>query len=75
MARQGGLTPWGGGLPMCKGRIFAEREVLLIVASVLALWDFEPVAEGGWRVPGMIKGTGVNMPKGDLRARVRRRVR
>ncbi|KAK4692721.1 hypothetical protein P7C71_g4538, partial [Lecanoromycetidae sp. Uapishka_2] len=75
VARQGSLMPWGGGLPICKGRVFAEREVLLIVASVLALWDFEPVEEGGWKVPDMIKGTGVNMPKGDLRTRIRRRVR
>lgn len=54
---------------MCKGRIFAEREVLVIVVGIVALWDFEPVG----RVPGQRKATGVNYPKEECRVVVRRR--
>ena len=73
VARASSLKPWGGGHAMCKGRLFAERECLLIVAGILALWDFAPVAPNGWRVPEHRKATGVNLPAGDLRVIVSRR--
>ncbi|EKG15494.1 Cytochrome P450 [Macrophomina phaseolina MS6] len=74
VARYGALRPWGMGTGICKGRTFAEKEILGVVASVVSLWDFEPADGGAWKVPGMRPGTGVVRPTSELRVRVRRRV-
>lgn len=34
------LNPLRGGPSVCKGRYFAEREVLIIAAGFLVVWDF-----------------------------------
>lgn len=70
------LNAFGGGHTVCKGRTFAEREVLLFVAGFLAVWEFAPVpVEGaGWRIPGKwYNGTGSASPAGPVRVRVGRR--
>ena len=72
-AQIGTLKPWGGGASMCKGRMFAEREVLAFVAGILVMWDMEPVTPRGWVVPGHRKTTGVAVPSTDMRVRLRRR--
>lgn len=43
------LNSFGGGPSVCKGRYFAEREVLIVVAGFLAVWDFKPVG-GEWKM-------------------------
>lgn len=72
-AQVGTLKPWGGGASMCKGRMFAEREVLAFVAGMLGMWEMEPVTSRGWVVPGHRKATGVAVPSTDIRVRLRRR--
>lgn len=74
VARYGALKPWGIGVGMCKGRTFAEKEILGVVAAVVSLWDFEPADGGPWKVPGMNPGTGVMRPTSDIRIRATRRV-
>ena len=74
-AQVGTLKPWGGGASMCKGRMFAEREVLAFVAGILVMWDLEPVTPRGWLVPAHRKTTGVAVPSTDVRVRLRRRHR
>ena len=69
----GSMRVFGGGATMCKGRQFAEREVLAVVAAVLTGWDIEPVG-GRWRDPGRIMGSGASLPKKDVRVKLRRRV-
>lgn len=71
-AEWGSVRPFGGGAHMCKGRNLAEKEVLVTVAGMLALWDIEPIA-GEWKLPGHGKATGVSMPLGDIRVRFSRR--
>lgn len=73
-AQIGTLKPWGGGASMCKGRMFAEREVLAFVAGILVMWDMEPVNPHGWVVPEPRRMTGVAVPSTDLRVRLRRRL-
>ena len=73
VARYGKLRPWGTGPGMCKGRIFAEKEILGIAAAVIALWDIEPVSKV-WKVPAMRPGTGVNRPVHDVRVIIKKRV-
>ena len=36
------MKPWGGGKEVCKGRRFAEGEVVLFVAAIVMFWDIEP---------------------------------
>ncbi|MCJ1478633.1 Cholesterol 7-alpha-monooxygenase [Lambiella insularis] len=72
-AQQGSIRPYGGGLNLCKGYKFAEREILLFVAGILATWDAEPVG-GEWKLPGHVRGSGAYLPARDLRVRLSRRI-
>lgn len=69
-ANQGTLRPFGGGHNLCKGYKFAEREILLFAAGILAAWDVEAV---GATVPAHVRGSGAFLPRGDFRVRMRRR--
>ena len=68
-ADYGLLRPWGEGASICKGRTFAEREVIIAVALIARCWDMQPV-NGVWKVPGKVPGTGVYKPAARLRVRV-----
>ncbi|KIW18275.1 hypothetical protein PV08_02563 [Exophiala spinifera] len=70
----GTMRVWGGGKHMCKGKTFAEREVLLFVAAVVMQWDMAPVGNGGrWVHPGRKPGGGAVNPVEPVRVRMRRR--
>ncbi|KAI0129038.1 cytochrome P450 [Xylariales sp. AK1849] len=71
--RYGRLRPWGIGSGSCKGRTFAEKEILTLGAAVMSVWDIEP-AGGTWKVPAMIPGTGAKKPVQDIRVLLRRRL-
>ncbi|KAG4429550.1 hypothetical protein IFR05_014959, partial [Cadophora sp. M221] len=74
-AEMGHLHAFGGGTSICKGRFFAEREVLIFAAGLLATWDFGPVDGKKWKIPGKsYNGTGSANPKGNVRVRMTRRV-
>ncbi|KAI9757867.1 MAG: hypothetical protein M4579_003303 [Chaenotheca gracillima] len=79
---QRSFRPFGSGVGMCPGRLFAETQVLAVVASLLALWNFEPIdakegrdgVKGGrWRIPRHVQGDSVFRPESDIRVRIRRR--
>lgn len=71
-ARHGRLKPWGAGSAMCKGRTFAEKEIVSCCAALISLWDISPVS-GSWNLPAMIPGTGVKKPVKDIRVSISRR--
>ena len=73
-ADMGTMSPFGGGTTMCKGRTFAEREVLAFTAGILATWDFEPL-DGAWKHPGTRMASGTVSPVKDVRVRISRRKR
>jgi cytochrome P450 len=75
VARPGRLRPWGCGAAMCKGRTFAEKEIVVLGAAIVALWDIVPAGPGddSWKVPAMVPGTGVKKPVEDIRVVVTRR--
>ncbi|KAL7783078.1 cytochrome P450 [Trichoderma ceciliae] len=72
VARYGKLKPWGSGSAVCKGRTFAEKEVMGIVACFITLWDLDNIG-GPWKLPAMIPGTGVKRPQKAVRVIIRRR--
>ncbi len=72
IALAGTLTPFGGGEFVCPGRGFAERNVMAFVASILVLWDMEPINPRGWVVPGHIAAAGGTSPSTDVNVRIRR---
>jgi cytochrome P450 len=73
VATQGTIRPFGGGVTFCKGSKVAEREILLYVASVLTVWDAEPVG-GEWKTPEHQRSSGSFLPKKDIRVRLTRRI-
>jgi len=66
------LKVWGGGPTVCKGRKFAEVEVITFSSAIISMWEMEPV-QGHWIHPGKTTGGGSAMPKKDVRVRMRRR--
>jgi len=68
----GPLRPWGIGPGVCKGRTFAEKQLLAVAACMITLWDVEPV-EGKWTHPGFKAGATILAPANKLRVRLRRR--
>lgn len=70
----GTMKVWGGGKQMCKGKTFAEREVVLFAAAIIMQWDVVPLSDGGkWVHPGRKVGAGANNPVKDVRVRMSRR--
>ena len=70
------LNAFGGGQSICKGRLFAEREVLIFVSGILTVWEFKP-AGGKTEIEVPKKyynGTGSASPKSAIRVQVSRRV-
>lgn len=72
-AKYGKLKPWGIGAAMCKGRTFAEKEIVSLGSAIISLWDISPT-DGEWKLPAMIPGTGVKKPVKDIRVVIQRRV-
>ena len=70
------LNAFGGGQSICKGRLFAEREVLIFISGILTVWEFKP-AGGKMKIEVPKKyylGTGSASPKSAIRVQVSRRV-
>ena len=72
-ASYGNLKPWGSGAAICKGRTFAEKEIMAVGAAIISLWDISP-AGGSWELPSMVPGTGVKKPVADMRVLISRRI-
>lgn len=66
------LRPWGIGSGMCKGRTFAEKEALSVVACIVMMWNIKPIG-GKWEIPAANPGTGIKRPNKDVRANMSRR--
>ncbi|KAF2397932.1 cytochrome P450 [Trichodelitschia bisporula] len=80
----GKFFPFGGGRNICPGRLFAKQEVLAGVAMLLLAFDFEAlgfIGENGEpreTFPSLRKqfaGSGIVNMEGDVKVRMRRRVR
>ena len=67
------VRPYGGGASMCKGRLFAEREVLAFVAGFLTLWEIEDIGGRQLKVPGNVKASATAKPDSNCRVRISKR--
>ena len=68
------MKVWGGGKTLCKGRAFAEREVVIFAAAIVMAWEIEPIENGGqWVHPGRNNGGSANVPKKGIKVRMWRR--
>lgn len=70
------LNTFGGGLYKCKGRYFAEKEVLIFAAGILAMWDVGSTETGQGEdiaIPEMGTAGASRSPKKDVRVRLVRR--
>jgi hypothetical protein len=72
VARYGRMRPWGIGSASCKGRTFAEKEIMTVAAAVISIWDITPTGTQ-WELPAMVPGTGAKKPVHDIRVLIRRR--
>lgn len=68
------ISPFGLGAFECKGKAFAEREVLSITSAIISLWNIEPVNGKSLTLPSHKMATGVYLPKKDIRMRISSRV-
>lgn len=68
------LRPFGGGSTICKGRVFAERQILAFTASIISMWDIELVDDKVFNVPRPELTSGAYVPKSGVKARLQHRV-
>lgn len=73
-ADMGAIRPFGGGSTVCKGRLFAEREILAFVAGLLVMWDIQPADGKPWKVPGRVPASAVALPDKEVRVKLKLKV-
>lgn len=70
----GTMKVWGGGKQICKGKTFAEREVMVFAAAIIMQWEMAPVSNGGkWVHPDRKIAAGAYNPKNEVKVRLWRR--
>ena len=73
-AEMGTIRPHGAGRSTCKGRIFAERACLALVAGVLVCWNIEPAdKKTGWVIPKQERSSAVCRPAHETRVRIKQK--
>lgn len=70
----GDMFVFSGGKALCKGRDFAQAEVLAIVAAFITSWEMDPIYETTeWREFDRISTSGAYIPKKDFKIKLTRR--
>ncbi|KAE8146134.1 cytochrome P450 [Aspergillus avenaceus] len=68
------IHPFGGDMFGCKGRLFAERQILAFVATIISMWDIEPTDRDQFTIPGHKQSGGAYLPQADIRVCLTTRV-
>ncbi|KAE8348107.1 cytochrome P450 [Aspergillus coremiiformis] len=68
------VHPFGGGMSGCKGRAFAERQLLAFTAATISMWDIEPMDGNRFEIPRHRQSSGAYLPEKDIRVRIVARV-
>lgn len=73
----GSWIPYGGGQRICPGRHFAKQEIILTLAHLVLVFDFELQVPAGWKPEMDMRRAGLGALRSDkhIPFRVRRRVR
>ncbi|KAL4786715.1 RNA12 protein-domain-containing protein [Aspergillus varians] len=69
-AKAENMTPFGGGMPACKGRAFAEKKILALTAAIVSLWQVTPVTGQDLKIPEHKISSAAFLPKNDIRVRI-----
>ncbi|KAL4973200.1 RNA12 protein-domain-containing protein [Aspergillus desertorum] len=64
------MTPFGGGMPACKGRAFAEKKILALSAAIISLWQITPAEGKEFKIPEHKISSAAFLPKNDIRVRI-----
>ncbi|KAL4928265.1 RNA12 protein-domain-containing protein [Aspergillus undulatus] len=64
------MTPFGGGMPACKGRNFAEKKILALSAAIVSLWEVKPAKWKELNIPEHKISSAAFLPKNDIRVRI-----
>ncbi|EAA62318.1 hypothetical protein AN5137.2 [Aspergillus nidulans FGSC A4] len=64
------MTPFGGGMPACKGRAFAEKKILALSAAIISLWQITPAEGKKFKIPEHRISSAAFLPKNDIRVRM-----
>ncbi|KAF2008830.1 cytochrome P450 [Aaosphaeria arxii CBS 175.79] len=67
------LHTFGGGMYKCKGRYFAEKEIMIFSSSLLVMWDIAPAEGDELVIPKMGFAGASRSPVEDIRVRLTRR--
>lgn len=70
----GSIRPFGGGHNMCKGRAYAQKEVLVFAAAIISFWEIEAAGGGSWKMPRPQRATGTYSTNDKTKVWVKRRV-
>ncbi|KAL5338798.1 RNA12 protein-domain-containing protein [Aspergillus crustosus] len=69
-AKADNMNPFGGGMPACKGRAFAEKKILALSAAIITFWQVEPVNGNEFNIPEHKISSAAFLPKNDIRVRI-----
>ncbi|KAL2825443.1 RNA12 protein-domain-containing protein [Aspergillus cavernicola] len=69
-AKLDNMSPFGAGMPACKGRAFAEKKILALSAAIVSLWQVDPADGKEFRIPEHKISSAAFLPKNDIRVRI-----
>lgn len=58
---------------MCKGRGFANREMVMFTSILISLYDIKPPEGKGWKIPKTDKKVGTRYPRSPIKVWIKRR--
>ncbi|KAL4952868.1 RNA12 protein-domain-containing protein [Aspergillus filifer] len=64
------MTPFGGGMPACKGRAFAEKKILALSAAIISIWQVTGAKGKELKIPEHKISSAAFLPKNDIRVRI-----
>lgn len=56
------------------GHEYAVKEILLFSATIIAMYDMQPVGGGPWKLPKQAKGAATKLPISSTRVWIKSRV-
>ncbi|KAK7740488.1 hypothetical protein SLS53_005331 [Cytospora paraplurivora] len=74
VADMGTVRPFGRGVSIFNGHEYAVKEILIFSATIIAMYDMQPVGGGTWKLPKQAKGAATKLPTSSTRVWIKSRV-